>query len=79
VNSFGIIFVALVQSYLLGHDLPWLIWPCAAGSIAGAAMVIVPSIKQASQCGGRRVPASVCPADQCLPRAARWQVAMPQK
>ncbi|PSC74038.1 hypothetical protein C2E20_2672 [Micractinium conductrix] len=51
VNTFGVLLVVFIQSLLLGHRLPWLVGPCAAGTVAGAAMVIVPSVCKGS-CGG---------------------------
>ena len=40
---FTVVGVALVQWLLLKHTLPRLLWPCAAGMLAGACMVIVPT------------------------------------
>ncbi|KAL4438959.1 hypothetical protein ABPG77_006896 [Micractinium sp. CCAP 211/92] len=49
VNTFGVLLVVFVQAFLLGHRLPLLVYPCAGLTVAGAAMVIVPSIGK----GGR--------------------------
>ena len=38
------VVIALVQRLLLGHRLPWQIWPAAAAMVGGAAMTVVPSI-----------------------------------
>lgn len=40
--------IALTQRLLLGHRLPLAFWPCATAMLAGAAMVIVPSIGQST-------------------------------
>ncbi|KAL4452756.1 hypothetical protein ABPG75_008418 [Micractinium tetrahymenae] len=51
VNTFGVLLVVFVQAFLLGHRLPLLVYPCAALTVAGAAMVIVPSIGQSGRGG----------------------------
>ncbi|KAL4425701.1 hypothetical protein ABPG75_009717 [Micractinium tetrahymenae] len=51
VNLFGVLGVALVQCFLLGHRLPLLIWPCSLVMLAGACMVIVPSVSKSASGG----------------------------
>lgn len=64
---FTVMGVALVQSLLLRHRLPRLIWPCAAAMVAGAAMVLVPTLGGAVSGGG------------CWPlRAGAWPAAAAQ-
>ena len=50
INCFGVLVVVFIQAALLGHRLPPLVWPCSLGTVAGAAMVIVPSVGQARCC-----------------------------
>ena len=62
VNSFGVVVVVVVQSALLRHRLPWPIWPCTVAMLAGALMVIVPSIGKVSAEAGvwRKVAGERC-------------------
>ncbi|GAB4816325.1 hypothetical protein N2152v2_003371 [Parachlorella kessleri] len=48
VIQFSVVCVALVQALLLRARLPLYTWPCAGAMVAGAAMVIVPNLSQAS-------------------------------
>lgn len=51
VNMFTVIGVALFQRLLLHHHLPTAIWPASGAMLAGAAMVIIPTI---GRVGARR-------------------------
>ena len=51
VNMFTVIGVALFQRLLLHHRLPTAIWPASGAMLAGAAMVIIPTI---GRVGARR-------------------------
>lgn len=68
--------IALAQALLLRHRLPVAFWPAAAVMLAGAAMVIAPSVGQVrapgwlfSSCAGQHRPSrpcTVCEADPSL-------------
>jgi len=41
-----VFFIAIVQSLLLRHRLPWQLWLAAAVTLGGSAMVVAPNISQ---------------------------------
>ncbi|KAI7846420.1 hypothetical protein COHA_000130 [Chlorella ohadii] len=43
-----VFFIAIVQSLLLRHRLPWQLWLAAAVTLGGSAMVVAPNISQSS-------------------------------
>ncbi|EFN51960.1 hypothetical protein CHLNCDRAFT_139635 [Chlorella variabilis] len=51
VNMFTVIGVALFQRLLLHHRLPTAIWPASGAMLAGAAMVIIPTIGRGQAAG----------------------------
>lgn len=52
---FTIIVIALFQGLVLGHRIPWLLWPAAAVMLGGAAMIIIPDILSVSGSGAEHI------------------------